>query len=87
MPEQTDDEKRAEWAASFSRVAWTLYMDHGFADFPNWVSMKHDCIKREEVVAALRRPEIRAGAINAISTFGRKIDEICGLLKEAETIP
>jgi len=66
----------------FAKVKWRLYLDHGLGTFNNWLTLKKDRLEREEVVKALRHPEIQEFAKVEISVCEARIQEIKDLLTE-----
>lgn len=61
---------------------WKVYSLHGLEEFNNWLTLKRDRLKREEVVEALTYKEVLNNAHETIKVYKDKIAEIEQLIKE-----
>lgn len=65
-----------------AKVKWSLFLKYGLESFDNWLTLKRDKLKREDVVKALQFDSVRAFARNTVNDYRRKIELIESLLAE-----
>lgn len=67
-----------------AKVKWSLFIRYGLEPFDNWLILKRDQLKREDIVKALQFGSVRGFAKNTIADYRRKIEMIESLLAETE---
>ena len=68
-----------------AKVKWSLFLKYGLEPFDNWLTLKRDKLKREDVVKALQFDSVRVFARNTITEYHRRIELIESLLAECGT--
>jgi hypothetical protein len=69
-----------------AKVKWSLYLQHGLKPFDNWLSLKRDQLKRDDIVAALDYEIVKQYAKNTIEECRSRIAEIESMLAETSGV-
>jgi hypothetical protein len=69
-----------------AKVKWSLYLQYGLKPFDNWLSLKRDQLKRDDIVAALDYKTVKQYAKNTIEECRSRIIEIEAMLAETSGV-
>jgi len=69
-----------------AKVKWSLYLQYGLKPFDNWLSLKRDQLKRDDIVAALDYETVKQYAKNTIEECRNRIIEIEAMLAETSGV-
>jgi hypothetical protein len=69
-----------------AKVKWSLYLQYGLKPFDNWLSLKRDQLKRDDIVAALDYETVKQYAKNTIEECRSRIAEIESMLAETSGV-